>query len=67
MSPRRPLTDDEAHALLHEAAQLLASGSGVTVHAETALRAAEKTIYLFQLGLIAASDGLPDEPIQPPS
>jgi hypothetical protein len=52
----RPLTDNEAHAMLDGMARQLVMAHGATTHAETALRAAEQAIILLMLGLLAASD-----------
>lgn len=61
-----PLSDTEAHELLAKAADLVATGSGETVRAETALRSAEKMLHLLQIGLLAAAEAGTDDPTKPP-
>lgn len=65
----RPLTDNEAHALLDGMARQLIQCRGATTHAETALRAAEQAIILLMLGVLAVSDRVSGahSPEPPPS
>ena len=56
------LTDTEAYDLLHKAAEVLSSGQGATVRAETALRAGEKMLFLLQMGLVSAMENDGDDP-----
>jgi hypothetical protein len=65
----RPLSDNEAHAMLDGMARQLVMAHGATTHAETALRAAEQAIILLMLGLLAASDRVNDahSPGPPPA
>jgi hypothetical protein len=56
------LTDTEAYDLLHKAAEVLASGKGESVRAETALRAGEKMLFLLQMGLVSAMENNGDNP-----
>ncbi len=56
MSDDKPLSDNEAHDLLHKAAEVLGQAPGATVQADTALAAARKALSLLSLGLIAAGE-----------
>lgn len=56
MPKNRRLSDTEAHTLLCEAASMLSGAKGETVHAETALRAAEKVLLMMQLALLQAAE-----------
>lgn len=66
MSEKSPLSDNQAHDLLSQAADLFAGKKGETVRAETALRAGEKMLTLLGLGLLAASEMGTDDPVKPP-
>lgn len=59
------LTDAQAHDQLSKAAELLASCEGETVRAETALRAAERVLYLLQFGLVKAMEDATQQPPLP--
>ncbi|MDW9699112.1 hypothetical protein GOB04_16830 [Sinorhizobium meliloti] len=50
------LTDNQAHDLLTNARMTLAQATGETVRAETALRAAEKSLMLLSFGLLMAAE-----------
>lgn len=50
------LSDNQAHDLLTNARMTLAQAKGETVRAETALRAAEKSLMLLSLGLLMAAE-----------
>jgi hypothetical protein len=67
MSEKSPLSDNQAHDLLTQAADLFADRKGTTVRAETALRSAEKMLTLLSLGLLMASEMGTDDPVKPPS
>lgn len=53
---QKPLSDNEAGDVLHQAMSVVAGKKGATVHAETALRTAEAALGVIQAGLLVASE-----------
>ncbi len=56
MKPRAPLTDDEAHAALVAAGDILRGLTGLTVRADTTLEAARMMLATLTLALVAAME-----------
>jgi hypothetical protein len=54
MADNRPLSENEADDRLKAALNALGEAPGVTVAADTALRAARRALSLLSIGLIAA-------------
>lgn len=55
MAERDLLTDNEAHELLNRAMSMFSGQHAKTIYTETALRAAEKALLLYQLGVLGAA------------
>lgn len=60
MADKEPLDDMAAYDRLHAAMLALGSEKGATVHGDTALQAARRTLGMLQLALLTAADKVRD-------
>ncbi|WP_062233210.1 hypothetical protein [Aureimonas sp. N4] len=56
MADKDPLEDMAAYDRLHAALDALGKAPGATIHGNTALEAARRSLRMLQLGLLVASD-----------
>ena len=54
MADDKPLTDNQVHDRLIAAMETLGSASGETVHGDTAIKAARRSLVLMQLAVLTA-------------
>jgi hypothetical protein len=56
VNDNEPLSDNQAGDLLYAVLEMLGTAPGATVRADAALKAARRSIWLLQLGLLMASE-----------
>lgn len=54
MAEDKPLNDNQVHDRLHAAIEALGSAIGETVHGDTALKSARRSLMLLQLAVLTA-------------
>ena len=54
MADDKPLNDNQVHDRLHAAIEALGSATGETVHGDTTLKTARRSLMLLQLGVLHA-------------
>ena len=52
------LSDNQVHDLLVAAREALGNDDGLTVHGQTALKAARKALVLLQIGVVSAGEAI---------
>lgn len=61
MGDDQKLNDIQVHDLLGDALQVLGDKEAATVRGDTALKTARRTLWLIQIGLLAAAEQDKDE------
>jgi hypothetical protein len=54
MADDKPLNDNQVHDRLHAAMEALGTADGETVHGDTALKSARRSLMLLQLAVVTA-------------
>lgn len=69
MADDKPLNDNQVHDRLHAAMEVLGNAEGETVHGDTALKTARRSLMLLQLGVLTsqAKDDAGNDNVKDPS
>lgn len=71
MADDKPLNDNQVHDRLHAAMEIIGRASGETVHGDTALKTARRSLLLLQFAVVTAqANGAADndnvrDPVEP--